>query len=243
MSLVASLVGYTATLPLLLTALLLVMAQYVFGRRRTLDGLIRPIAVALLATFGVRVRITDPHGIRARLTEGGGVLLMPNHVSILDPLVLFIAIRGPVRGVELEDHFHWPVWGPITRGMGSIPISHRNVPAALRSLDCAGALVRAGTSIVIFPEGHRTRDGRLQPFRRGSFRLAKAAEAPIVPVALRGLYRIKNITSPRVSPGVVEVVFGESIPASRVRQLSERELGAEVRDAVARLLEDRTGVP
>jgi 1-acyl-sn-glycerol-3-phosphate acyltransferase len=210
--------------------LLLAAAQASVESRR-LDRTIRFLVRALLLCFGVRVRVSGTTG-----STHGGCLYMANHVSILDPLILFAVLPPGTRGVELEDHFSWPVWGSITRLMGTIPISHRNTTSAVRSLETAERVLATGTSIAILPEGHRTRTGELGRFMKGPFRLAHRTGAPIVPLALCGLYRIKNVHSLYVSPGVVHVSIGKTVSRSRYENLRERETAALVRDEISKVL-------
>jgi 1-acyl-sn-glycerol-3-phosphate acyltransferase len=202
--------------------------------RSRFDPLIKLLCRACLVPFGIRVRVTG----RERLSESESVLYMANHVSILDPILLFAAIPGRVRGVELEDHFSWPIWGSITRRIGNIPISHRNTAAAIASLDRAAKALRGGTSIVILPEGHRTRTGEPGPFMRGPFRLASQTSATIVPVALRDLYDRKNVHSPRMHPGTVTVAFGRALPPAEYAHLSDRKTAALLHERIVQLLKD-----
>jgi 1-acyl-sn-glycerol-3-phosphate acyltransferase len=239
MSLLATIFGYAAAGPLLAAALFWLLLQRIVapltGGRRPFDPLVRAICRACLLCFGIRVRLAGRH----RLNSGRAYVFMANHVSIFDPLVLYAAMDRPARGVELEDHFSWPLWGAITRHAGTIPISHRDAVGALASLGRAAAAVRSGTSIIILPEGHRTRDGRLRPFMRGPFRLAIAAGADIVPVVMKNLYERKSVHSRLVSPGTVRVVFGGVLPYERFAGCGEQELRRLVRAAIEELLEPR----
>ena len=120
--------------------------------------------------------------------------------------------------------------------MGNIPISHRNTAEALKSLDIANAAISRGTSIAILPEGHRTRDGKLQTFMRGPFRLAKNAEVDIIPIAMKGLWERKSVKEKIVHPGTVELMFGDPITAESYRELSDKELKNKVRGIILDML-------
>ena len=237
MSLVFTIVGYTLVGPLLASALFWILlgrvVEPLLHGRRLFDPLVRVICRACLLVFGVRIRVAGRH----RLEQGRTYVFMANHVSVFDPLVLYAVFDRPTRGVELEDHFSWPLWGPITRHAGTIPISHRDPAGALVTLHRVAAVVRGGTSVVILPEGHRTRTGRLLPFMRGPFRLALAAGADIVPMALEGLYERKSVHSRLVTPGTVRVVFGAPLPFAGFADSSERELRDRVRTAIGSLLD------
>jgi 1-acyl-sn-glycerol-3-phosphate acyltransferase len=212
--------------------LFVVLVQYVIGDRRRLDWILKLLCKAILLVFGWRVRVTG----RQHLRGLGPCLFMANHVNIFDPILLYGHIPRFVRAVELEDHFSWPIWGMIVRRAGFIPISHTRVASAMRSLALAAEAVRGGTSIIILPEGHRTRNGELGRFMRGAFRLATNLGADIVPVAIRGAYRLKNVHSRLVRPGKVEMVIGAPIRRPGGTRETERELADRVHKTIAELL-------
>ncbi|MCK5200910.1 MAG: 1-acyl-sn-glycerol-3-phosphate acyltransferase, partial [Spirochaetales bacterium] len=186
-----SAIGYFSATLLIFITLVLVLIQSLIGNQKLFDPLIRLLCRILPAIFGIRVRTL---GLE-KLDPGKIYLFMSNHVNIFDNFILYGYIPHFIRGVELEDHFSWPVWGTITRRMGNIPISHKNTVEALKSLDIANTAISQGTSIAILPEGHRTRDGKLQHFMRGPFRLAKNAEVDIIPIAMKGLWERKSVKS------------------------------------------------
>jgi len=232
---VTTAIGYLTAVPALSVVLLLAVIQDALGNQRLFDRLIKAICRGLPLAFGVRVRTVGLHaGDRAETTRP--VIYMANHVNIFDPVILYGHIPRFVRAIELEDHFAWPVWGTIVRRAGNIPISHRHPRRALESLRRAAEVLAAGTSLVVLPEGHRTRSGELGPFMRGAFRLAGDARVDIVPVALVGLYERKTVHSPLVRPGTVVVAFGARVPAATVAALGERDLIARVRAEIDELL-------
>ena len=237
MSLFFTILGYTLIGPLLATGLFwILLGRLVVPRsadRRPFDALLRALCSVGLLGFGIRVRMTGRH----RLDPGRAYVFMANHVSVFDPLVLFVVLDRSARGVELEDHFSWPLWGAITRHAGTLPISHRDRASALRTLKRAAAVVRGGTSVVILPEGHRTRTGRLLPFMRGPFRLALAAGADIAPIALCGLYERKSVHARLITPGTVRVAFGEPLRFADFADRGEQELRRRVRAAIEELID------
>jgi len=225
--------GYLTAFFILLIILLLVLIQSMIGNQKLFDPLIKFFSRALPAIFGIRVKVTGLTEIDTEKTA----LYMANHVNLFDVFILYGYIPCFLRAVELEDHFHWPIWGAITRRMGNIPISHKNTQDALGSLDAAGKALNQGTSIAILPEGHRTRDGKLQPFMRGPFRLAVMAEGDIQPIVMKGLWDRKSVGSLLVRPGTVELVFGERIPAESFSGISDRALKDRVKGIFLSMLE------
>ena len=224
--------GYFSAIILILITLILVFVQSLIGNQKLFDPLIRLLCRILPAMFGIRVKTLGLEKLDPEKTY----LFMGNHVNIFDGFILYGHIPHFIRGVELEDHFSWPVWGTITRRMGNIPISHKNTVEALKSLDTAQTALSIGTSIAILPEGHRTRDGKLQHFMRGPFMLAKNAEVDIIPIVMKGLWERKSVKSIIVRPGSVELVFGKTITSELTKELSDKELKDKVRGVLLDML-------
>jgi len=218
-------IGYFSAFFILLIILFLVLIQSLVGKQELFDPAIKFLSRALPAIFGIKIH---PEGL-SNINQEKTVIFMANHVNIFDVFILYGHIPNFIRAIELEDHFHWPIWGAITRRMGNIPISHKNPREAVKSLEEAGHTISRGTCITVLPEGHRTRDGKLQPFMRGPFRLAKAAGVDIVPVVMKGLWERKSVGSLIVYPGTVELVFGKEISAESFSNISDRELRDRVR--------------
>ncbi len=233
MKYILTFIGYISAFFILLAILLLVLIQSLIGNQKFFDRAIKFLSRLLPAMFGIRVRVSG----LSELNPDKTALYMGNHVNIFDMFIFYGHIPCFIRGVELEEHFHWPVWGAITRRMGNIPISHKNARDALNSLDDAGQAFSRGTSIAILPEGHRSRDGKLQPFMRGPFRLAKMTGADIYPIVIKGLWERKAVGSFFVLPGTVDLIFGRRIPAESFKDLTDRELKDEVRKKFFSMLE------
>ena len=121
--------------------------------------------------------------------------------------------------------------------IGNIPIRRESAIASLRSIEKAAQWLRDGNSLLILPEGTRTRDGNLRPFKRLPFRLAKLAEVPILPIGTSGLYRLKARKSLLIQPGPVKIRFGEPIPVNTVQELELDELRDLVRERIVGLVE------
>jgi 1-acyl-sn-glycerol-3-phosphate acyltransferase len=114
--------------------------------------------------------------------------------------------------------------------MGYISVDRSNQAAAIRSLNHATARVKAGTSMIIFPEGTRATVGELLPFKKGVFIMALKAGQPIVPVAISGTRFIQSRASLRVRPGPVKVVLSPPIFPQEFKR--KEDLMAAVRQAL-----------
>src|SRR5947208_5784004 len=112
----------------------------------------------------------------------GGFLLVPNHISWVDALVLQLACPRPIRYVIDQEYYHKRILHPILRALGCIPISNRHSHAAVRA---AAERIAAGEIVCVFPEGELERRGTLLRLQRGYEVIARHAQAQVVPVWLR----------------------------------------------------------
>lgn len=232
MHFVSTIIGYLLVIPLLLFISFLVIIQSLLGNQKLFDKLLKYSCRRIPVFFGIKVKTFNLDNI----SPGKPYIFMANHVNIFDGFILYGYIPSFIRGVELESHFSWPVWGTITRKIGNIPISHNNPKAALKSLDKASKEITKGTSIIILPEGHRTRNGELQTFMRGPFRLAKKANVDIIPIAMKGLWDRKSVNSKIVHPGTVEFVVGNPITAESYKNISDRKLKDIIKNIIMGML-------
>ena len=135
-------------------------------------------------------------------------VFMANHLSFLDGPLLFYVIPQLVRVILKKSIFSLPIVGPGMRFVGFIPVDRKRASGGKRSIDEAACLMKErGYSFLIFPEGTRSRTGRLQPFKRGGFFLAIAAGAPIIPITIRGTFEL--MPKGRIFPrsGKISVIF------------------------------------
>jgi 1-acyl-sn-glycerol-3-phosphate acyltransferase len=166
------------------------------------------------------------HGLE-HLRPGASYVFCVNHVSLLDLFVVFQSIPYFHRSFQDTAHFKIPVYGGCIRVFGQVPVNRKDKALNARSFAQAVEMIHSGDSFVVFPEGHRTRDGRLGRFYRGAFRLAHAAGVPVVPMALKGLRNVCPAGDWRIRPGRVDVIFGEPIPPDEdLQALADRARAA-----------------
>jgi 1-acyl-sn-glycerol-3-phosphate acyltransferase len=189
-----------------------------------------------LAVGGVSYEVTGAEQVPAT----GPVIFMSNHQGNFDILTLYRAVPRPFAWLAKEELFKIPIFGhSMTRG-GYIPVNRGDGRKALKSLDAAAALIRGGRSVLIFPEGTRSTDGSLLPFKRGGFILAAKAGVPVVPIALTGSLAINPPRQMRLQPGTIRVKFGTPIPTANCTSAALQE---QVHSAIAALLEEPCSVP
>jgi len=120
----------------------------------------------------------------------GALVLMSNHRSYYDIPTVFCAVPGRVRMVAKKELFRVPVFGPALLVSGFVKVDRERRDAAIASLKQSEQLLQSGTRVWIAPEGTRSRDGRLGPFKSGGFHLALSAGVPILPIAIEGTQAI-----------------------------------------------------
>ena len=163
---------------------------------------------------------------RDNIPEKGGALLVSNHMSFVDVLLLMASTDRPIRFLMFKAIYDNPIMKPFARMMKAIPISSELRPRdMIRSLRTASDAIRDGETVCIFAEGQITRTGQMFPFRRGMERIIKGVESPIIPVNLHGVWG--SIFSfergrflwkiPRRIPYPVTVSFGK-VPAATQRR-------------------------
>ena len=195
------------------------------------------LALALPAAMFYRFRVVGRGNLPA-----GGSLIVCNHTSWIDVLVLMHAARRPIRFLMQQELYdHW-FFGPFARVAGAIPISSQLGPRQMiESLRSAGAAIEAGETVCIFAEGEITRIGRLLPFRRGAERIMKDVSAPIVPAHLDRLWG--SIFSyeggrflwklPRSLPYRITVSFGTPLAHDASPEAIREQVQALATDAFA----------
>jgi len=217
-----------------LSASLVTIAATVYVLYLLPDALIR--FVLWIATHTLyRIHLEGRDNVPAK----GGALIVPNHVSMVDAVLLIASIDRPIRFLMFKGSYDHPLVKPFAKIMGVIPISSQLRPRELiQSLRTATQALQDGEIVCIFPEGQMTRIGQMLPFRRGMERIVKGVDVPIIPVNLGGVWgsvfsfeRGKFFWKlPRKIPYPVTVTFGKPMPstsgAQDVRQMVQ-ELGAE----------------
>jgi 1-acyl-sn-glycerol-3-phosphate acyltransferase len=174
---------------------------------------------------------------RAPLDPRRSYVFMANHLSSVDIWALYVAIPIPVRMIAKKQLAAIPLFGWAMWAGRFIFIDRGNALAARRSIDRAKERIRAGASVLLFPEGTRSRDGALQPFKKGGFHLAIDAGAPIVPIALKGTRELMPRGSVWLRPGRVQVIIGEPIPTDGLSGDDRNALLERVRGTIAEMLQ------
>lgn len=189
----------------------------------------------ILAAAGVRVKVKG----KENLLKDRPQVVFSNHTSYFDVFCLLAHLPIQFRWLAKAELFKIPVFGKVMEYGGYLPVDRSNPRRAHRTMMEAAERIRKGASIVIFPEGTRSPDGKLQEFKTGGVSLALMAQVPVVPVAILGTHEIMPKGSLRVRPRAVEIRIGDPIPIpteGMTRRERER-LVVEARRRILSLLE------
>ena len=184
----------------------------ILRRKDTILSLSRWIFRVSRSVLGVRVETV---GLE-RFEDGGPFIFMANHLSLLDGPILFMVLPGPVRVILKKSLFRIPIVGWLMSYPGFVPVDRKGVNSGRVSIEKAAERIREnGYSFLIFPEGTRSLDGRLQKFRRGGFFLAASTATPIVPVTVRGTFELMPKGSRRIKRGTVRIAFHSPVAVGK----------------------------
>jgi 1-acyl-sn-glycerol-3-phosphate acyltransferase len=171
-----------------------------------------------LALGGVTVTLAGSE----HLPEGP-VVFMSNHQSNFDILALLAAMPRQIHWIAKKELFEIPIFGPSMRRGGYIPLDRGDGRKALQSMDEAAITIHQGKSVVLFPEGTRTTDGNLLPFKRGGFILARKADVPVIPVTINGSGRINPANQIKLHSGNIRITLHPPVAAPPELRRSEAE--------------------
>jgi 1-acyl-sn-glycerol-3-phosphate acyltransferase len=201
-------------------------------QQRVTESCKRTWAKIILAASFVRVSA----GGLENIPRSQPHIICANHLSYLDPPVLIAALPGPVRFVAKKSLFAIPFLGWAMRLEEDVAIDRGNARSAARSLSLAEQRVRAGTSLVIFPEGERSPEGTLQAFLSGAFRLAIGAQVPILPIAISGTGEALRPGSLFLRGGTVRIAIGAPVPTEGLTSKDAAALCLRVEQIIRNLL-------
>lgn len=193
------LLAFTAFAPILLATL-------IFAKPATI-WITKPFLRVVFGLTGVRVRLVGAEAV----DWAKPMVFVGNHQSMLDHFAFIFAIQRHMVGVEKEENHRLPIYGILAKRWGNLPIKRQDPEQAKATIRKAVETVQAGHSIIIFPEGTRSKDGEVGPFKKGGFHLAREAGAPILPFAICGAHEVISPVDWRIRPGTITLAFGQPI--------------------------------
>lgn len=213
----------------LFAVLLLLFLSIFFGQRR-IDSLVRVFARNMVRFAGPRLSVRRAPGFDPRRTS----FFVVNHTNLFDPFVLYSTIPQFIRGLELESHFKIPIYGMLMKQFGNVPVPDVRRPSDLKRMwRLTKESLESGTSLIVFPEGKRTLDGRMWPFEDGGFRMAQQLGYPIVPVSIVGSFEFNRKDRWWVHPSNIVVHIHDTIETADLKKEDVPALKGRVHAIVA----------
>ncbi|MCK4763631.1 MAG: 1-acyl-sn-glycerol-3-phosphate acyltransferase [Candidatus Aminicenantes bacterium] len=200
----------------------------IFHTGRVFEWMVKSMCRTLVFCVGIRQKTTGLENVDPQKQY----ILMMNHVNMLDPFLFYTRYPGKVRSVEEESHFKWPLYGWVIRRLGQLPINRKNARRALENLKEAVRQLhkKKDLSIIILPEGTRTKTGKLGEFKKGAFLLAIESGLDILPIIQLGCYKFKRKGSWIIRPGKVELIFEKPIPTTGYSRKTIADLMQKTRE-------------
>lgn len=221
---------WIASLVNFLASGLLLLLWLAFVRPHRSDLAQRLFCRNILRCAGARLTIHYAPKFDASRT----VIIVSNHVNIFDPYVLYSSVPQVFRGVELASHFKIPVYGWIARWHGNIPVPDGRERGALLAMTRRiRRALEGGSSLLVFPEGHRTRSGRVEAFEHGIFRIIAETGYPILPVSIVGSFQHHRTGGWLLRPRTIHVYLHELVESKDLAKTEIDGLRQRVHGTIA----------
>jgi 1-acyl-sn-glycerol-3-phosphate acyltransferase len=168
-----------------------------------------------------------------KVVPGTSYIVTPNHQGLADILALVVVFPVPFRWVIKKEILRVPVWGWAVASTGAISVDRSNPQDAMGRLQRGLDKLKGGWSMLIYPEGTRTPDGRLLPFKKGAFIIGVQTGIPILPVTTNGASKVLPRNTFALRPGHITVTISDPIPTEGLSEPDVPELMEKTRQAVA----------
>lgn len=193
----------------------------------------------VLAICMVKVKVIGAE----KLDPGLNYVFCSNHFSLIDTPLMFGAMPREFRILARDNLWKIPFLGWHLRRAGHLPVQRENPREAVRNIALAAEKIQSGFSILLFPEGGRTREDHMRPFKTGVAHIAIKAGVPVVPMAIVGTREILPPASSHLHPGTAKLIVGDPIPTGGLKNRDAVEFTRRVQAAVAALFEGARSQP
>jgi 1-acyl-sn-glycerol-3-phosphate acyltransferase len=182
----------------------------------------------ILFLAGIRVELEG----REKISETRGCVYVGNHRSFVDACAALLVLPGDLRFLAKKEIYKIPLVSFALRTMGIIEVDRSNPEASAKSIDRAVAEIQAGRSVVLFPEGTRSRSPHMLPFKKGAFVLAIKAKALVVPITLLGMAELLRPDTLFLFPGKVKIIIHDPIETASLELEDRTELLEKARAVI-----------
>ncbi|HEA68352.1 MAG TPA: 1-acyl-sn-glycerol-3-phosphate acyltransferase [Desulfobacterales bacterium] len=217
--------------------IVIILASFIIRNENFTHNLAKVWAKAILFAGRIRVTVTG----YSNIDPGRSYIYMSNHQSNFDIPVLLAYLDTQFRYLAKAELFKIPIFGYAMKRAGYISIDRSNRKSAFESLKEAAKKIRNGASVLIFPEGTRSQDGNIRPFKKGGFALAVDSGVPVVPIVIHGTWSIMPKKGIRIKPGNVVIEILKPIETSDYTRKTRDDLMEKVGQAICRSFEKGRG--
>lgn len=214
-----------------------ILTSFVIRKENVTHNIAKLWAKSILFAGRIRVSVIG----YSNIDPDRSYIYMSNHQSNFDIPVLLAYLNVQFRWLAKAELFKIPIFGYSMKRAGYISIDRSNRKSAFKSLKEAAKKIRNGVSVLIFPEGTRSRDGNIRPFKKGGFALAVDSGVPIVPIVIHGTWSIMSKKALRIKPGSVVIEILKPIETSDYTRKTKDDLMEKVGQAICRSFEKARG--
>lgn len=231
-TLITLLSGLVATIAICATVIVIAWSK---PNSPLIDRLVKAWSSAWLVPAGCRLEVRGSENVDRTVSH----VVVANHLSNFDVMVCFRAIPLPIRYLAKKELFKIPLLSTAMRSIGIVEVDRQARGAAIESVNAQSArTIALGDSLIIYPEGTRSRSGDLQPFKKGAFTMAAAAGMPIIPVTIHGTWEMWQPGKKTIRPGVVRVVIDPPIETVGLDRDGVERLRADTRQLISDRFEE-----
>ncbi len=209
-------------------AVMVILLSFIKAGGDTVHKVGRIWAKCTLAISDIKVTIKG----LSNLEPGKSYIYMPNHMSNFDIPVLQAYLPVQFRWLAKAELYKIPIFGQAMKSAGYISIDRSDRKSAIESLNQAAMIIRNGVSVIIFPEGTRSRSHKIQPFKKGGFFLAVDSGVSIVPIIIHGTDQIMPTKKISIKPGNVTLEITKPIISSNYTRKTKDDLMKKVRNII-----------
>ena len=204
---ISSIIRWTIFLPILIIGLS-IMIIFSFINLKIVFWFSKPFCRLLAFVLGAKVKV---EGV---FPENEQLVVMSNHSSFFDPFIFPFFMKGMFTGIVADYNLKYPFWKQFLLRLNAIPINRKDRDQAIKGIKKAEAVLKKGINIAILPEGTRTITGKLGKLKKGGFHLAMNTKASIIPIGIKGAFKLKPKTTWKLTPCQIIAKVGKPIPFS-----------------------------
>ena len=178
--------------------------------------------------------------IKNKIPNDQTYIVMMNHASFADVFFSIQPLKGKYTAILASFNFKIPIWGTMLRFFKAIPVYRKDKIKAIKAIKHAETIIKdLKYHVVIFPEGTRTTDGKLQKFKKGGFHMAINTQVPIIPIAVKGGFNYKPKTRWYIKPSIIDIEVGNPIDVSKYNANDIDSLIDDTRKEFLKLLNEQ----